>query len=113
MDQRNRNRKYVYKEKDLNSDLTDNERLGTIGEELVEEGHESARENADGPHAEGPDGLRRVIGCEHREAHLLHRRVFVFIELLPFGASLRVDFHGCFSHREILVRARKGSGGLI
>lgn len=42
--------------KNLNSDLSDNERLSAIREELVEKRHESAREEANRPHSKGPNG---------------------------------------------------------
>lgn len=100
-------------EENLNSDLSDDERLGAVGEELVEEGHESAGEEADRPHSEGPDGLRGVVGGRHREAHLLHRRVLVFPleEIRSPLASLSVNLQRGSSHCAIEQGVAAAEGG--
>lgn len=49
----------------LHGDLRDDERLRPVGEELVEEGEEGAREEPQEPHPEGPYRLGRVIGVLH------------------------------------------------
>lgn len=41
---------------DEHRDLTDDERLSAVREELVDEGEENAREEAQDPHPEGPYG---------------------------------------------------------
>lgn len=45
----------------LDGDHGYDERLGAVGEEGVEEGEEGAREEAYGPHAEGPHREARVV----------------------------------------------------
>ena len=59
--------------RDLNGDLSDDERLRAVGEELVQEGHEGAGEKPDRPHPEGPDGERRVVRVEDSKPDLLDR----------------------------------------
>lgn len=49
----------------LHGDLSDEERLRSVGEELVEEGQEGAREQPREPHPEGPYRLGRVVGVLH------------------------------------------------
>lgn len=57
----------------LDRDLGDDERLGAVSKELVEEGHERAGEQPNEPHPEGPHGEGGVIGGGHGEADLLDR----------------------------------------
>jgi len=64
---------------DLNGDLSNDERLRAVGEELVEEGEEGAGEETQEPHPEGPYGSGRVVSVGDRETNLFYwRNVVVF-----------------------------------
>jgi len=64
---------------DLNGDLSNDERLRTVGEELVEEGEEGAGEETQEPHPEGPYGSGRIVCVGDRETNLFDwRNVVVF-----------------------------------
>lgn len=83
---------------DLDCDLADDDGLGAVGEELVEEGEERAGDDADGPHAERPHGQRRVVGRRHGQPDLLHQRHVVVVVVrahirIP-AAELPLDLHG-------------------
>jgi len=75
----------------LHRDPRHHERLRPVGEELVEEAHERAREEPDAPHPERPHRQRRVVRRRHRQPHLLDRRrlLLVVVEnaLLLDGAA--------------------------
>jgi hypothetical protein len=81
---------------DLDGDLADDEWLGAVGEELVEEGEERAGDDADGPHAERPHRQRRVVGRRHGQPDLLHQR-HVAVVLLAHSrdpaAGVPLDLH--------------------
>lgn len=57
----------------LDGDLGDDEWLRSVGEELVEERQERARQHAQEPHPEGPHRQRRVVGVRYSQANLLYR----------------------------------------
>ncbi|BAS80416.1 Os02g0696200, partial [Oryza sativa Japonica Group] len=63
----------------LHRDLRHDERLGAVGEELVEEAQERAGEEADAPHPERPHRQRRVVAGRHRQPHLLDRRRLLLV----------------------------------
>ena len=67
---------------DLNGDLSDDERLRAVGEELVEEGEEGAGEETQEPHPEGPYGSGRVVGVGDRETDLFDWRNVVVVVFL-------------------------------
>ena len=67
---------------DLGRHSTDAQGLCPVGEKLVKECEDDAREQTERPHAEGEDRHVRVIGRGHCECHLLHWGVLHGIHLV-------------------------------
>ena len=94
----------------LDGDLADDDGLGAVGEELVEEGEQRAGDDADGPHAERPHRQRRVVGRRHGQPDLLHQRHVAVVLLLAHSrnpaAGVPLDLHRR-RRRRLLARASK------
>ncbi|KAL9257438.1 hypothetical protein AKJ16_DCAP06261 [Drosera capensis] len=72
---------------DLNRELRDRERFGTVREELVEESEETAGEDSERPHSECPDRERGIVGVEDRESDLLDRRDIFGVGVAVIGGE--------------------------
>jgi len=68
-----------WQSRNLSGDCRDCERLRSIGEELIEECQNQARENPECPHAECVHRSSWIIGGGHRECHFLNRRLIIHL----------------------------------